>query len=90
MAMSAAAHPAGHQVRLWARDAVQAGDARSRQALPAGPGVCAGPEVVQGDALDAVADAELVIIGTPMAALREWLQRLQHLHAPRGLAVQGL
>lgn len=92
MAMSAAAHPAGHQVRLWARDAVQAREMHdSRQNMRYLPGLAFAPglQVVQGDALDAVADAELVIIGTPMAALREWLQRLQHLHAPVAWLCKG-
>ena len=92
MAMAAAAHPAGHQVRLWARDTRQAQDMQgSRQNARYLPGLAFAPglEVVQGDALAAVADAELVIIGTPMAALREWLQRLQHLQAPVAWLCKG-
>lgn len=92
MAMSAAAHPAGHDVHLWARDTQQAQDmhdcrqnTRYLPGLPFPPGL----HVVQGPALDAVADAQLVIIGTPMAALREWLLQLQHLSAPVAWLCKG-
>ena len=92
MAMSAASHPAGHRVSLWARDAQQAQDmhdrcqnARYLPGLPFPPGL----HVLQGDVLTAAQQADLVIVGTPMAALRGWLQRLQGLQAPVAWLCKG-
>jgi len=85
MAMAAAAHPRGHRVRLWARDARQAAEMHDiRQNLRYLPGLPFPPglQVVQGEVQAAVAGAQLVIVGTPMAALREWLQQLQGLQVP--------
>lgn len=79
MAMAAAAGPSTHTVRLWARDAAQA--ATMRQAGENTrylPGIALPPslQIVSGPTAEAVADADLVILGTPMAALRTQLQAL--------------
>jgi len=85
LAMSAAAHPAGHAVKLWARDAQQAQAmraARENTRYLAGIAFPPGLEVIDGDAMAAAAQADLIIVATPMAALREWLQRLKGCGAP--------
>ncbi len=92
MAMSGAAHAAGHQVVLWARDAAQAAamqTARSNQRYL--PGLSFPPrlQVQAGDALALAAGADLVIIGTPMAALRGMLQRLRDTGAPVAWLCKG-
>ena len=82
MSMAAASHPAGHAVRLWARDAAQAEAlARDRQNARYLPGIALPDSlrIVSGPAEAAVADADLVILGTPMAALCAQLQALQAL-----------
>ncbi|MBS7350513.1 MAG: NAD(P)-dependent glycerol-3-phosphate dehydrogenase [Comamonas sp.] len=76
IALAAARHPSGHQVQLWARDSGQAAamqQARCNarylpgQAFPSQLQVTAQP-------LPALAQAaDVVIIGTPMAALRQYL-----------------
>ncbi len=77
-----------HEVRLLARDAAQAeaiGNARCNQRylpdipLPADLAVLALPAAT--DAHPAP-DADLVIVATPMAGVREWLTRLQASRAP--------
>lgn len=85
LAMGAAAHPAGHAVQLWARDPVQAQAMRAARENARYLRGIVFPErlaVIDGDVMPAVAQADLVIIATPMAALREWLQRLAHCRAP--------
>ena len=85
LAMSAAAHPAGHAVQLWARDATQAQAmraARENSRYLAGIAFPPGLTVIDGDITAAAAQAELIIVATPMAALREWLQRLAQSRAP--------
>lgn len=85
LAMSAAAHPAGHAVELWARDATQAQAmraARENSRYLAGIAFPPGLTVIDGDITAAAARAELIIVATPMAALREWLQRLAPSRAP--------
>lgn len=77
-----------HRVRLWARDAAQAdamaADRENRRYLPgarfpAGLDPFSAPEA----ALSAMIAAEdLIVIGTPMAALRGMLQRLRGLSMP--------
>ena len=76
MAMSAAAHAVGHDVTLWARDAQQAAGmqvARSNQRYLPGLAFPPSLRVQAGDARALADQAELVIIGTPMAALRGML-----------------
>ena len=74
-AMAASATPR-HHLTLWARDADQAralaADHENRRYLP---GVKLPPELVvaDGDARAVAMQADLVIVATPMAALREWL-----------------
>ena len=95
MAISAAAHPAGHAVTLWARDAQQVADmqaARSNTrylpgiALPAALALANGP----ASALTAlVAGADLVIVATPMAALRAMLVQLRDCAAPVAWLCKG-
>jgi glycerol-3-phosphate dehydrogenase (NAD(P)+) len=87
--------PAPHRVRLWARDGAQAHAMRSdgvnrrylpTAALPAGLQVDAWSSAdVQGGSGDlqhAVAGAGLVVLATPMAALRSMLRQLQNCAAP--------
>ena len=81
MAVSAAAHPAGHAVTLWARDtqqlaALQATRSNARYL----PGVDLPPALalVSGDMAALAAAADLVIVATPMAALRSVLTQLRH------------
>ena len=73
MAMSAAQHPSGHAVTLWARDAVQAqsmrAQAQNARYLP-GIGFPPSLSVADGDFRALVSGADLVIVATPMAALR--------------------
>ena len=80
MAMSAAAHPAQHHVTLWARDAAQATameqareNTRYLRGVPFPPAL----QIASGDMAPLLARAQLVVLATPMAALRDWLVRLQ-------------
>ena len=79
LAIAAARHTAGHRVTLWARNAQQVQEMQTTgsnarylpgMAFPAGLAVSAAPltQAVQG--------MDLVIIATPMAALRSTLQTL--------------
>lgn len=82
MAIAAATHPAGHAVRLWARDAAQASTiAQTRRNARYLPDAALPPSlhILGGDLRAAVADADLVILGTPMAALRGQLGALRDL-----------
>ncbi len=92
VAIAAAAHPGGHAVRLWARDAQQA------QALQAGRSnarYLPGPEfppslrVVSGPLQPLVQEAGLIVLGTPMAALRGMLQGLGSCTAPVAWLCKG-
>ncbi|MBS0508579.1 MAG: NAD(P)-dependent glycerol-3-phosphate dehydrogenase [Proteobacteria bacterium] len=87
-----AAHASAHAVTLWARDAQQAATmqaARCNQRYL--PGVAFPPalQVVAGDARALAAGAELVIIATPMAALRDMLQLLAGCQAPIAWLCKG-
>ena len=80
VAMSAAQNPAGHSVTLWARDAAQAQGMRSqRQNTRYLPGLSFPPPlaVADGDFAPLLTGADLVIVATPMAALRGMLQSLR-------------
>ncbi|MDB5730359.1 MAG: glycerol-3-phosphate dehydrogenase [Variovorax sp.] len=90
LAVSAAGR---HEVTLWARDALQA------QALDQGrvnarylPGIALPQRlrVVGGGAADATAGADLVIVATPMAALREQLGLLRDTRAPLAWLCKGV
>lgn len=83
LAIAAARHSAGHHVTLWARDSqqvqeMQAAGSNARylpdMAFPAALQVSAAPlaQAVQG--------MELVIVATPMSALRSTLQALADAH----------
>ena len=95
VAVSAARHPAGHQVTLWARDGGQA-RAMSQTGENARylPGVALPPalRVQSGDAADprqAAEGADLVVIATPVAGLRETLALLAGVPAPVGWLCKG-
>ena len=89
LAMNAAAR---HEVRLWARDAAQAQAMQARRENARYlPGIAFPPalQVVGGDARAALAGAELVILGTPMAALRGWLTELRDCPLPLAWLCKG-
>ena len=79
IALAAVRHPAGHQVQLWARDAAQV--AAMQQAgcnLRYLPDAAFTPSLqVTAQPLPALAQAaDVVIVGTPTAALRQYLTEL--------------
>ncbi|TSE19027.1 Glycerol-3-phosphate dehydrogenase NAD(P)+ [Tepidimonas alkaliphilus] len=82
----------GHQVRLWARDPAQAeAMARTRVNARYLPGVALPAQLeVAGGELAALMpwldDADLVVVGTPVAALRGWLAQLAQTLPARGRA----
>ncbi|RMX06927.1 NAD(P)-dependent glycerol-3-phosphate dehydrogenase [Corticibacter populi] len=82
VAMAAAAHPAGHRVTLWLRDAAQAAEMaatrRNARYLPQVE-LPAALDVVAGDWHAQAVAADLVVLGTPVAALRAMLVELQAL-----------
>lgn len=92
MAVSAAAHPCAHAVTLWARDAQQvAGMQAARQnarylpdiELPSSLALSA------GDPLSLACGADLVVVATPMSALRGMLQALSALDVPVAWLCKG-
>lgn len=93
LAISAAQHPAGHAVTLWARDGNQAAAMRAaRQNARYLPGIPFPPALAVADGDPAVvlaAGADLVIVATPMAALREILQALRGCPAPVAWLCKG-
>lgn len=92
LAMSAAAHGDGRNVTLWARDAAQASAMQAqRENARYLPGL-AFPQSLQiahGDITACTDAADLIVVGTPMAALREWLLRLRHVSAPVAWLCKG-
>ncbi|MEG0557361.1 MAG: NAD(P)H-dependent glycerol-3-phosphate dehydrogenase [Comamonas sp.] len=85
LAMSAAARPDKRTVTLWARDAAQAQAMQTERANTRYlKGVQFPPAltVVHGDVMEQVRGADLVVLGTPMAALREWLGKLKDCSVP--------
>ncbi|WP_093376234.1 NAD(P)H-dependent glycerol-3-phosphate dehydrogenase [Variovorax sp. OV329] len=82
-----------HEVSLWARDGAQLADMRAgrenRRYLPDTP-FPAGLGLLGGSAVDAAAAADLVIIATPMAALREQLLALRELRVPTAWLCKGV
>ena len=92
VAMSAAQHPAGHAVTLWARNPAQvvAMQAERANALYL-PGTPFPPSlaVAGGDFAPLVAEADLVILATPMAALRSMLQALRDCTVPVAWLCKG-
>lgn len=93
MALAATAAPGAHAVTLWARDAAQAAAmTQARQNTRYLPGIMLAPtlQVISGSALSAVADADLIILGTPMSALRTQLYELRTLRAPVAWLCKGV
>ena len=89
LAMAAAAHTgAGHRVRLWLRNAAQAAQVQAaRENTRYLPGVPfpSGLEVMTGAAAELpsrLVAQDVVVVATPMAALREMLALLRHSKAP--------
>ena len=82
LAMNAAAR---HRVQLWARDAAQAAHMQAAgentRYLP-GIAFPQGLQVVSGDVQPLVAGADLIVLGTPMAALRGGLTLLRDCQVP--------
>ena len=92
VAMSAAQHPAGHAVTLWARDAAQAQQMRSQgQNARYLPGLAFPPSLIlaDGDFAALLPGADLVIVATPMAALRGMLRALAGFRAPVAWLCKG-
>ncbi len=92
MAMSAASHPAGHAVTLWARDAAQAAAMAAARENPRYLPGLAFPDsldVLSGDAVALARASDLVIVATPMAALRGTLQALAHTASPVAWLCKG-
>ncbi|WP_440110105.1 NAD(P)H-dependent glycerol-3-phosphate dehydrogenase [Acidovorax sp. BL-A-41-H1] len=92
VAMSAAQHPAGHAVTLWARDAAQADQMRrGRKNARYLPGIAFPPSLAlaDGDFAVLLRDADLVIVATPMAALRGMLHSLSTVRAPVAWLCKG-
>ena len=93
MAVSAAVNPAAHQVSLWARSAGQLDQLRNERCntryLP-GIALPSTVALVGGDPAVLAADADLVIIATPMAALRDVLGQLRTCEAPVAWLCKGL
>ena len=92
VALSAAQNPAGHSVTLWARDAAQAQGMRSqRQNTRYLPGISFPPSltVADGDFVPLLSGADLVIVATPMAALRGMLRSLRGSATPVAWLCKG-
>ncbi|MGJ7580711.1 NAD(P)H-dependent glycerol-3-phosphate dehydrogenase [Variovorax sp. RHLX14] len=82
-----------HQVTLWARDAAQASEmCAARENVRYLPGVALPPSlaVASGDASLAFRDAALLIVATPMAALREQLAALHGVLVPVAWLCKGV
>lgn len=93
VAISAAQHPAAHGVTLWTRDAQQCAAMQATRcnarylpdrALPPSLALVSGAAPVQ-----LAARADVVIVATPTAALREFLTLLQHCPAPVAWLCKG-
>ena len=92
VAMSAAQHPAGHAVTLWARDAAQAAQMQTqRYNARYLPGITLPHSLMlaHGDFAALWTGADLVIVATPMAALRGMLQALHGCAAPVAWLCKG-
>ena len=95
LAVSVSAQPDAHAVTLWARDAVQASGMQAQHenqrylpgvALPPALAFSAAPLAALG-AL--VASADLVVVATPMAALRQMLTAIATCRAPVAWLCKG-
>ena len=91
LAIAGARHGAT-RVSLWARDPAQAiaidRQRENRRYLP-GLALPEGLCVASGEAAPLLAEADLVIVATPMAALRGWLQELRGLAVPVAWLCKG-
>ncbi|MFV0680886.1 NAD(P)H-dependent glycerol-3-phosphate dehydrogenase [Ottowia sp.] len=82
MAISAARNPSGHQVVLWARDGAQAEQmAATHENVRYLPGIPLPQSLIlgggdTGSLMQAVPEANLIVIATPVAGLRPTLQQL--------------
>ena len=95
LAVSASRHAAGHQVQLWTRDPVAAKEmqlqGRNQRYLPE----IEFPKALQCTSSDVsqlaswAATHDLIVIGTPMSALRSMLQTLQHVQVPVAWLCKG-
>ena len=89
LAMNAAAR---HEVRLWARDSAQAAQMQAAREntryLPGIPFPTA-LQVVAGDLPPWLAQAELIVLGTPMSALRSGLTLLRDCQVPVAWLCKG-
>ena len=82
-----------HEVTLWARDAAQAeAIAKARENVRYLPGLALPPALTvrAGDLHQAQAGAELIIVATPMAALRQQLIALRGTTAPVAWLCKGV
>jgi glycerol-3-phosphate dehydrogenase (NAD(P)+) len=82
-----------HPVTLWARDAAQAeAMSAARENRRYLPGIALPPALAirSGDALAALAGADLAIVATPMAALREQLVLLRDAACPVAWLCKGV
>jgi glycerol-3-phosphate dehydrogenase (NAD(P)+) len=82
-----------HTVTLWARDAAQAqAMSVARENARYLPGIALPPSLTvgAGDPLAAVESVDLVIVATPMAALREQLHLLRELACPVAWLSKGV
>ena len=82
-----------HEVTLWARDAAQAeaiAQARENTRYLPGRALPASLSVRAGDIAQAQVGAELVIVATPMAALREQLTALRGTKVPVAWLCKGV
>ena len=92
LAINAAASAAGHAVHLWARDVAQAAAMQQQRANSRYlPGVAFPPALqVHSGAFDSLAvDADLLIIATPMAGLRDMLLQLRGSRVPVAWLCKG-
>ena len=92
LAMGAARQTGGHAVTLWARDGLQVADMQARrQNARYLPGIDFPPALLVSDAdpLALARAADLVIVATPMAALRRMLLALRGCQAPVAWLCKG-
>lgn len=82
-----------HTVTLWGRDAAQIqamSDAHENARYLAGVSLPHSLTLLSGDPLVALAEADLVIVATPMAALREQLGKLRDIACPVAWLSKGV
>ena len=95
LAVSAARNPAGHHVVLWARDGAQAeamDDTRENARYLPGIPLPRELNVRGGDVetlMQAVPQADLIIVATPVAGLRPTLELLREVRVPVGWLCKG-